>query len=525
MISVYSEDKPYKIYCHECYFGDGWNPMDMGREVDFSRPFLEQFKGLQRDVPRQYAFVFQNVNSEYTNGSAYNKNCYLIFVSDHNEDSQYSYSIFNCRNVCDLLNSTECELCYECVTCRKCYRVSFSEDCAASQNLAFCRNCTNCHDCLGCVKLKNQEYSIFNQLYSKEEYERRIAEMRLDTREGQERANLEAREFWKNYPVKYIHGFQNTGVTGDYLFNSKNSFRCFDSDALEDCKFMNHGNKSKFVYDAYVCVDNSEYSLEIIGALAAQNTKFSAWPFTSFDCDYVDNCENSNNLFGCVGMRKKQYCILNRQYSKEEYGPLREKIIKQMNDVPYVDAKGRIYKYGEFFPAELCPFSYNEAVVQEYFPLTKEQAIAEGYRWKDPEDKGYDITLQPENIPDSIAGVGDEILAQVIGCEHEGTCTDGCTSAFRITPAELQFYRRVGIPIPKLCFACRHFARLGKKNPIELHHHTCQCAGAASSNGAYKNTGAHVHGTSPCPSEFETTYPPGSPAIVYCESCYQSEVA
>src|SRR3990167_6619779 len=46
IIAVYSTDKPHKVYCRECYHGDQWNPLDHGRDFDFSRPFFEQFKEL-----------------------------------------------------------------------------------------------------------------------------------------------------------------------------------------------------------------------------------------------------------------------------------------------------------------------------------------------------------------------------------------------------------------------------------------------------------------------------------------------
>src|SRR3989344_869430 len=35
IISIYSKDKPYKVYCRECYHSDQWNPLDYGTEVDF----------------------------------------------------------------------------------------------------------------------------------------------------------------------------------------------------------------------------------------------------------------------------------------------------------------------------------------------------------------------------------------------------------------------------------------------------------------------------------------------------------
>lgn len=525
IISVYSTDKAYKVYCRECFHGDGWDPLSYGRDYDFSKPFFVQFAELQREVPRQFAFAFQNVNSDYTNGAAFDKNCYLIFVSDHNEDCQYSYSIFECRTSSDLLNSTECELCYECITCKKCYRVMYSQDCSNSQNLYFCRNLANCHDCVGSANLRNREYCIFNQEYSKDEYHKRLAELNLSSRAGLQSFAPMAQEFWTKFPQKFVHGFQNQGVSGDYIFNSKNCERCFDSDLLEDCKFMNHANTSKSVYDAYVCVDNTEFCMEFVGGLGARNAKYCLWPFTVFDCDYSDNCENSSNLFGSVALHKREYCILNKQYSKDDYFALRTKIIEHMNSMPFVDEQGRVFKYGEFFPPAICPFGYNESVVQEYFPLRKEEALARGYKWKDPEDRGYQITVAPADLPGSIADVPDSITGEIVSCEHAGSCADGCTTAFKITPAELTLYRQLNVPLPHLCFNCRHWHRLRNRNPLALASRKCMCRGKYAEGGQYTNAIPHSHGESPCPNEFQTTYQPERSDIVYCEQCYRQEVS
>ena len=48
-------------------------------------------------------------------------------------------------------------------------------------------------------------------------------------------------------------------------------------------------------------------------------------------------------------LKRKQYSILNKQYSKEEYEKLRAHIIEDMKKNPYVDSLGRVYTYGEFF--------------------------------------------------------------------------------------------------------------------------------------------------------------------------------
>jgi hypothetical protein len=213
---------------------------------------------------------------------------------------------------------------------------------------------------------------------------------------------------------------------------------------------------------------------------------------------------SSSHLFGCVSLRGKSYCIFNKQYTKEEYENLVPKIIKHMSDAPYIDKKGRVYRYGEFFPSELSPFPYNKTVAQEFFPLDKERAIFENFWWKDKEERNYNIDIKTEDIEDDINDVNDDITNKIIECAHKGTCNQQCTEAFKIIPEELQFYKRMNLPLPRLCPNCRHYERLSQRNPLKLWHRTCMKEG--------------------CTNEFETSYSPDRPEIVYCEKCYQQEV-
>ena len=227
--------------------------------------------------------------------------------------------------------------------------------------------------------------------------------------------------------------------------------------------------------------------------------------FSNQDSRYNEECHNCTNIFGCEGLRKKSYCILNKQYSKEEYEKLVPKIIEHMK-------KGG--EYGEFFPAKLSPFAYNETIAQEYFPLSKEEALERGYEWEDGEERNYKVDILNENIPDDINFVSEDIVGKAIACAHAGGCRDQCTEAFKIVPEEFKFYKRMNLPLPRLCPNCRHFARISQRNPLKLWHRTCMC----------NQTNHQHHLDIRCPSEFETTYAPDRPAIVYCEKCYQQEV-
>jgi len=215
-----------------------------------------------------------------------------------------------------------------------------------------------------------------------------------------------------------------------------------------------------------------------------------------------------------VGLQKKQYCIFNVQYSKEEYFALREKIIKQMAEMPYRNAKGITYSYGEFFPEEFSPFVYNETQLIDIYPLTKEEAIAKGYSWREPELKEYQTTILASNLPDVILQTPETILKELIQCET-------CKRAYRITQSEFDFLKKMGIPLPRSCFNCRLAVRFVKLNKPLYYHRQCICMNGGR---VYKNANAHSHGEKPCPNEFETSYAPDCPEIIYCEQCYQAEV-
>ena len=173
-------------------------------------------------------------------------------------------------------------------------------------------------------------------------------------------------------------------------------------------------------------------------------------------------------MFGCIGLRNKKYCVLNKQYTKEDYFDLVPKIKEQMMDVPYVDKGGRVYRYGEFFPIELSPFAYNETVAQDYFPLTEQKATELAYAWKAAEVRTYVPTVDAVDLPDDIHSVDETILNEIIRCAHAGVCRDRCSTAFKILKDELIFYKRFTIPLPRLCYGCRHAERFSKRNPLKL---------------------------------------------------------
>jgi len=502
VISMYTLEKFFPVYCHTCWWGDKWEPMINDKDYDFSKPLFLQFKELLNKVPRPSLRNTNGKNSDYCNYTADAKNCYLCFGSIEVEDCLYGQP-YESKYCIDTYLARESEYCYQCLDCEKLSNCSYCQECSDSYNLLYCFDCKGCHDCIGCSVLRSKGYCIFNKQYTKEEFFEQKEELLKNGHRGFDNISNEFEKVKLKNPHRFTMTLKCNVVTGNHIVSSKNSHNCFDVKRTEDSSYCIRMIDSKDSYDTNYC-EYLELCCDYLGFWKVQQTKFSNTCGESSDLTYCDFCSTSSNLFACIGLRDKSYCILNRQYTKEEYEELIPKIIKHMSDMPYIDSKGREYKYGEFFPSELSPFCYNETIAQEYFPLTKEQAVEQGYRWKDKEERNYNIDIYNKDIPDNITDITDDITDKIIECAHKGECNHQCTEAFKIIPEELQFYKRMNLPLLRLCPNCRHYERLAQRNPLKLWHRKCMKEG--------------------CSNEFETSYSPERPEIVYCEKCYQQEV-
>ena len=507
IITMFAPEQPLLVYERDYWWSDKWDQLASGRDYDFSKPFFQQFRDLFEKAPLPNLCNSNTVNSEYGNHSLNMKNCYLHYASMGCEDISYCTGAIDCKNSLDLYRSLNFIQSYDDTLGTNFNRVFFSYDSDDSVNCAFLHACKNMIDCLGCINLRNKSHCIFNEQYTKEEYIKERAKYDFGSYKALTEFRKKFAEFIKQYPRRYGFIQKSVNCVGDNILNCKNVYMGFDIFGdVEDCKYIMHGMlNARDIYDAGPGVGaNHSYSYEVVdtGDNATRNL-FAVFTHSCQNTNYTYACKNSQDLFGCVGLRSKRYCILNKQYTKEEYEELVPKIIAHMNEIPYVDKKGRVYKYGEFFPTELSPFAYNETIAQEYYPKNKSEILEAGFSWREPDTKQYKITIQPADLPDHIKDVSDDILNQVIACEHAGKCNEQCMGAFKIIPSELQFYRAMNLALPRLCSNCRHYARLAQRTPFKLWDRQC----------------------AKCGKEIKTSYAPNRPEIIYCESCYNAEVA
>lgn len=446
MISISSPDKPYPVYAIDVWYSDAYDPLAYGRDFDFSRPFFEQFAELARVVPRPASSVVNSENCDYTAFTLQSRNCFLTSRLMGSEDIHYSYMAIRSRSSMDCYNLKDCELCYECSDCSQCYQCLYTERSKGSSDLKFCSDMSSCRDCFGCVGLVQKQFYFFNQPLSKEDYQKKVAEWIDGSVESHQRALAAFREHQKKYPVRALAIYNSENALGSYVFDSRNIYNSFDIVEGEDLRNVTQAENSKDLMDVDFAT-KAELGYEVLSHGMNRGVYFSyAVIGGNSDIFYSMAIYNGNqNLFGCVGMKKNAYCILNKQYTQAEYEALVPKIIEHMK---------RTGEWGQYFPASVSDVDYNESCAMLLKPLSKEQALAAGYRWHNMEESAP-VQAEGENT---------------VKCLESGR-------VFRLIPQELKFYELLKLPRPVFHPDIRHLHRIALRNPYVLHPSTCRkCA-------------------------------------------------
>ena len=436
IITVLPESVPFPIYDRTEFVSDAWDPLTYGQDYDQSRPFIEQLVELQSKVPHPHQEGLKNTNSDWTDDVWESKDAYLTRSAVGLENIIYGYRLANCKNSIDITYSFDLERCYDCLYCFKSYNLKYSfnsRDCMDSYFLYDCRNCQNC---FMCWNLRNQKYCILNQPYSKEDYFKKIEEYNLSSRSSIEKLK---KEFWQRIQQDAVHrphyNVQVANTTGNILTNDKNCYQCYFFEESENCRYIFRGFQSKEIIDSISPFKSEKCGLGALDQVGYNNT-CNLYASSCRFSNYLDACDESEYCFGCVGLRKKKYCILNKQYTKEVYDILVEKIKTNMKN------RG---EWGKFFPLSAAYAGYNASLAQMMFPMSKDEALKFGAKWEEAVEPHYENTISGDNLPDSIDQANDDIAKQRILCPETKL-------SYNITKDELAFYREYKIPLPQ-----RHF--------------------------------------------------------------------
>lgn len=482
ILSAYAKDSPYKVYKNSVWWGDTWDATEYGRDYDFNKTFFEQFKELQLAVPHEGTSIFNCENCDYNGHIRESRNCYLNSLVAKCEDLYYSYWMVNDKNVFDSMNTNDSTLCYYCAKVNNSYGCAFLEEANNCTDCYFCYQVHGCKNCIFSSNIANKSYYAFDKKCTKEEFEEIKKKYINGSFKSLEEGKKVFEEMRKNAKQRAVHNLNCENVTGDHLYNCRNCENAYDGFNSEDCVNTISLGDATSIYScysagwpncpgpAYMCVVSR----------ACQDVAFGYYNWFSSKLRYCEGMNTCDSCFGCIGLRHKNYCILNKQYTKEEYEGLVPKIIEHMKSTG---------EFGDFPANKLSAFAYNETAAQDFFPLTKEEALKMGYKWRDEEEKAKKPATA--EIPENVKDIPDTFIKELLAC-------DNCKSNYKIIEPELRFYKQMDLPIPRICPECRHKERSLTRNPFKLFKRKC----------------------SNCGTEVNSTYSPDRPEAIYCEKCY-----
>lgn len=440
LVSMYSPAYPGRIVSPEHWRSDQVNSLDIGRDFDFSRAFFPQFQELMHDTPLPSAAVVNSENCDYNSYCAMSKSCYLCQSVIESENVYYTFGATRVRDCLDCHNVDDSELCFEVLYGTNCYNVRFSKNVVHCRDSAFLLNCRSCSNCLFCTNLRSASYCVRNQQVTKAEYERELDRLNALGRDELFTALAEFYALAETQIAPSVWGAMNENASGNYLFQCRNIINGFD---LNECEDIVNGYRLRQAKDC--CNLSYLYQGEnLYETMSGSRFSHSAFSFAAFDgCSFLQYsafCTASSNLFGCVGLQRASNCVFNRQYTERDFKTLREKIIAHMRETG---------EWGEFFPAALSPFGYNQSAAQDIAPLTKEEVLKRGLAWAEGELSS--TPSRPGSAQRSAAGAVDP--------DTTYSCRT-CSRHFKIQASELELGRKMGAPPADQCFFCRAESRL-----------------------------------------------------------------
>lgn len=481
-ISIYPPDEEMVTYSADAFYAPDWTGLEFGRDFDFNRPFFEQFFEFWYSTPKQIANAYNNENCDYLINAHRNKSCYLVDEIDVSRDCYYGYNIQHCESIVNGFYARKSQYCYEVSQIDNCYEVFFGHNIYHSSNCAFVRNCRNCNHCLFCTNLREADYHIFNKKVSKEEFEKAWTYVFSGSSDVIDECRSKYNEFLKSHPVPAVIQINAEDCTGDQVTDCQRCTDSFNIDHCRDCRYCTDIHYSNDAYDVHIYEGDVMYESLHTGP-KGYNQLFSHLAWFCHNTLYCSQMISCRCVFGCSGLKNQEYCVFNKKYSEKEYEKLTGRIIEHMQNTG---------EWGEFFPIELSPLGYNQTMAASYYPLEKDEALKQGFRWKEPEDqyKGMD----GEAVPRDLADVPEDIAKRV----YKSNLSD---AKFKITASETEFHKKYGIPLP-LNAPTERMQSFIDKNPRKLWKRSCD----------------------KCSKEMETMYSPDRPEKIYCEECYLKEV-
>lgn len=307
IVSIYSPDKPFKVYHQDYWWSDAWDPMSYGCDFDLGRSFFEQFGELSCRVPKPALYIDQSMEgSSYCNYGLYCKGCYLCVNCYAVADSFYSIScwpndgISTAYGLVDSDNCADSSYIYESLDLERCYKCFYSrllEDCT---DCYFSEGLGSCSYCIGCINLQNKKHYILNEQVTEDVFNQTLHSLLTNERIRAEFLK-QFQSLCENEPhrASYISNCEDS--TGDFLSDNKNVHSSFLTISTENGKYSyTSGYLTKNMYDGMNAGGESDILYE------AQHVHYIYRSAFLLDVDHCQDvylselCDSCKFCFGCA---------------------------------------------------------------------------------------------------------------------------------------------------------------------------------------------------------------------------------
>ena len=196
----------------------------------------------------------------------------------------------------------------------------------------FSSRCIGCHDVFGCFKLENKSFCIFNRQLTESEYHEKVKYLKTLP---PEKILAEVEKIKNQFPYTQTNERENQNSSfGNYVFSCNNCYLCFDISKSENCAYLYDTSGDKNSFDVSQSI-NVELSNQVIDSDLIFNSSYIMFAKDCYDSMYLFDCVDVKNSLGCANIEHKQYCFLNRQYTKEEYEKITQPLIAQLKAKDY----------------------------------------------------------------------------------------------------------------------------------------------------------------------------------------------
>ncbi|HBR80908.1 MAG: hypothetical protein UX09_C0015G0010 [Candidatus Uhrbacteria bacterium GW2011_GWE2_45_35] len=459
ILSAIHPDSPFPVVSDKEFYE--LDNTEYGQEPDSQRSVLEQLFEIQTKTPIDATRNSGIENSTAVVASINVLNSHAVFGSFQVKNSFYVSTLGGGEDDIDASGSDKIFQSHSVSASVEIFNGFFIICSSACRDSSFLFDCQDCEFCFGGTNLRHKKFVFFNQQLSEAEYREKIKDIDLSQAEVFEKYKADFFCLWREqgiWPENF--NINSPESSGDRLINClrcENGYLLIKSSDCFNTRFAIEAETNVY------CSGNAKASRAYMctGGSFSADSKFCQASPRIINCEYCINCVECENCFACVNLFRKKFCVLNKQYTEEEYWSLVDKLkCKMLEDG----------EYGRFFPAKTSPCGFQFSGGEIYRGFSEAELELFQVPRLDPA-RGQLLSPAPNSqltvadIPNHL-DEADKIVNQPIFDPE-------INRLYSITKPELEIYKNKKWPLPRQHFITRLKNLIRFSNSPEAMKYNC----------------------------------------------------